>query len=63
MTWLLVLSMFSNPNGNYVRAFNTEAECTKEMKAFIKKNDGNTDIKYIGCTSTQSAMASIGDDE
>jgi hypothetical protein len=55
--------MFSNPDGNYVRAFNTESECTKEMKAFIKKNDGNTDVKYIGCTSTQSAMASIGDDE
>jgi hypothetical protein len=63
MTWLLVLSLFSNADGNYVRTFNTEAECVKEMKSFVSKNKDNADVKYIGCSSTEADMASIEDEE
>lgn len=56
MTWILVLNLISNPTGNYVQSFSTEKECVMEMNKFIRNNDDNTDVKYIGCASAEIAM-------
>ncbi len=56
MAWILVLNLFSNPTGSYVQSFSTEKECVKEMNKFIRLNDANKDVKYIGCSSTDLAM-------
>lgn len=56
MTWMLILSLFSNPAGNYAQSFKTEKECVAEMNRFIRLNDGNTDVKYIGCAPADLAM-------
>lgn len=59
--WILMLSLFSNPDGNYTQTFKTEKECVIEMGKFMRKNDGNTDIKYVGCMS--AAVASNESEE
>ena len=56
MTWMLVLTLFSNPNGNYVQSFASEKECVAEMNRFIRKNDANADVRYIGCAPADLAM-------
>lgn len=56
MTWLLVLSLFSNPDGNYVREFNSESQCKVELSKFVSKNKENTDVKYVACVSTAVAF-------
>ena len=50
-SWLLVLSLYSNPTGHYVQQFKSESECLKNFKLFVSKNKDNTNIKYIGCVS------------
>lgn len=60
MSWILVLNLISNPNGNYVQSFNTEKECVFEMNKFIRKNHDNPDVKYIGCAPADIAL---NDDE
>ena len=56
MTWMLVLTLLSNPTGNYVQSFKSEKECVSEMNRFIRKNETNQDIKYIGCSQVNFAM-------
>ena len=56
MSWILVLSLFSNPAGNYVREFSNEGECRQELTKFVQKNQENTDVKYVGCISTSVAF-------
>ena len=56
MTWMLVLNLLSNPAGNYVQSFSTEKECVAEMNKFIRLNDSNEDVKYIGCAAADIAM-------
>ena len=55
-TWILVLNLISNPTGNYVQSFKSEKECVAEMNKFIRNNDGNPDVKYIGCAPADFAM-------
>ena len=55
MTWMLVLTLFSSANGSYVQSFASEKECVVEMNRFIRKNDGNADVKYIGCAPAEVA--------
>lgn len=56
MTWMLVLNLLSNPNGNYVQSFASEKECVAEMNKFIRYNDTNEDVKYIGCAPADLAL-------
>ena len=56
MTWMLVLNLLSNPTGNYVQSFKTEKECVAEMNKFIRNNDSNEDVKYIGCAPADLAL-------
>ena len=56
MSWLLVLSLFSNPDGNYVREFTTEGQCRTELSKFVNKNRENTDVKYVACIATAVAL-------
>jgi len=56
MTWMLVLNLLSNPTGNYVQSFSSEKECVAEMNKFIRLNDSNEDVKYIGCPPADLAM-------
>jgi hypothetical protein len=50
------LNLLSNPTGNYVQSFSSEKECVNEMNKFIRYNDTNDDIKYIGCAPADLAM-------
>lgn len=56
MSWILVLNLFSNPAGNYVQAFESEKACVAEMNKFIRLNDDNENVKYIGCAPADIAM-------
>lgn len=56
MTWMLVLNLLSNPTGNYVQSFSSEKECVAEMNKFIRLNDSNEDVKYIGCAPADLAL-------
>jgi hypothetical protein len=55
-TWMLVLTLFSSSNGSYVQSFASEKECVAEMNKFVRKNDGNADVRYIGCAPADLAM-------
>lgn len=54
--WILVLSLLSNPNGQYAQSFDTEKECVFAMNKFIRYNDTNPDVKYIGCAKSDLAL-------
>ena len=56
MTWMLVLTLFCSPNGSYVQSVASEKECVAEMNRFIRKNDSNADVRYIGCAPADLAM-------
>ena len=49
MNWVLVLALTTNPNGNYVKQFETEAQCVREMKTVIGKNQNSDTIKSVMC--------------
>ena len=53
MSWILVLSLLSNSGGHYEQSFRTEKECLESLNVFIKKNLNNSDIKYVGCVSSE----------
>lgn len=55
MSWILVMSLFSNTSGNYIREFQSEKQCVSEMNKVIRKTDENN-IKYIGCISNAVAI-------
>ena len=56
MSWILVLSLYSNDAGNYVRYFPSEKACVTEMKSFTKKNGDDKNIKYVGCVRADLAL-------
>jgi hypothetical protein len=56
-SWILVLSMFSSPDGNYIREFSTEKQCTVEMNKLIRNIEvGKIDnVKGIACVPSNIA--------
>jgi hypothetical protein len=58
MSWILVLSLLSAPNGNYVREFKTEKQCTQEMNRIIKNMEAqkNDNLQGIACVPANFAQ-------
>ena len=59
MNWILVLSMISAPNGNYVKVFDSEKQCVVEMNKIIRslEKDSNDNVKGIACVPADYASA------
>lgn len=55
MNWILVLALFSSPDGNYVREFKSEKDCVAQMQDLIKKTQGNDDVKGMACVPSTYA--------
>lgn len=62
MPWILIMSLFSNTSGNYIREFSSEKQCVTEMNKVIRKTD-STNIKYIGCVVNAVAIANNESEE
>lgn len=56
MAWILVLSLYSNDTGNYVRYFASENACVGELKKFTKSNANDPNVKFVGCIRSDVAM-------
>lgn len=49
MNWVLVLSLFSAPDGNYIREFTSEKQCMVEMNKLIHKTRNDDNVKSLVC--------------
>lgn len=56
MSWILVLALHTNTDGNYVRVFANEQQCVTALKTFVSDNKDNADVKYIGCVPNSLAL-------
>ena len=56
MNWILVLSLLSSPNGNYVREFKSEKQCVQAMNQLIAQTQDSSDVKGIACVPSDYAM-------
>jgi hypothetical protein len=63
MSWVLVLSMFTNPSGYYAQAFTSEQQCLTEMHKLVKKIEKNdeTNVQSLACLPEEKFAMMIGD--
>lgn len=55
--WILVLSLFSAPDGNYVQVFKNEKACVQAMNTLINKTESDSNIKGIACVPNAIALS------
>lgn len=59
MSWILVLALYSNDTGNYVRYFPSENACVQELKKFTQSNANDANVKFVGCVRAEYAMNEV----